>query len=331
MNNDLAPSEYAADEFLSLAANSRQTGRALYEAYISAEPSQDWNVDTSGVLHLNDHGSVQITPQGDIFGRHDEVNGLLKDWGETGKRTQAGTEPTMEAHHLIPASVLEKAGIAPNEGPCVGLWWSEHTHSIHGNVPAPDSVSSANDLGQYYSNAYQELGLPEWGKQVESFVQANEQRIDQNLNVKSAETRADGVNESLAQAASQGSGLNAKNVAEAASLAETAAGGPGTVQAMDAAQAVGAKAAEASGQSVSPPTPGTGKQQAPSQTASPTAGQSTTVEGEAQLGGRDAKGATESEPTKEDIARPKGETLLPQPEKEQSGEKEEYGYGYGYL
>lgn len=180
------------EEFTGIVDESRDLGRTLYDNIV---PNEMYQKDVSGNFQIRSFNSVEITPQGDIFGDYKDVKSFLQATGFTGQREMLEDNtiiPTAEAHHLIPQATLKQMNMSTETAPSVGLWAHEHVgrgngvHTILTNMP---EITDAESVKEYYVSTYNDMGLPEWGERVTRYIDSNKETINNNLGVdQSSET-----------------------------------------------------------------------------------------------------------------------------------------------
>ncbi len=159
----------------------RTAGRAVYESYSRSNTADSgWSFREDGTI--DDHKyHVEITPQGDIFGRHEDIKVFLKDSGLTGTRVE--DVANFESHHLIPVEILSQSGIHEDDGIAVAIDWQGHMKDIHGYGGLQQNLlfGDVTEMKNYYMSEYNEIGAPEWGKRVDEFVERHRELFEQGL------------------------------------------------------------------------------------------------------------------------------------------------------
>lgn len=159
----------------------RTAGRAIYESYSGSKtPDSGWSVREDRTI--DDHKyHVEITPQGDIFGRHADVKEFLKDAKLTGPRIEGIAN--FESHHLVPYEILRQSGIHKDDGIAVATDWQGHLQDMHGYGGLQQNLlfTDVSEMKNYYVSAYNEMGAPEWGKKVDEYVEKNRESFVRGL------------------------------------------------------------------------------------------------------------------------------------------------------
>lgn len=162
--------------------NRESLGKPYYNFYAEQNviDNDDRTIDSKGVVRLKAF-NISITPKGDIFGTFSEVKKFLKATQLTGQRKPG--EGTAEPHHLIPDLVALKLGIARNDGISVAMWSMNHMGGVHTIIVPESNISfdTADEVKEYYSHIYQQLGVPEWSEQVSDFVEKHRETIERHL------------------------------------------------------------------------------------------------------------------------------------------------------
>jgi hypothetical protein len=159
----------------------RTAGRAVYESYSRPNISDPkWSFREDGTIADHTY-HVEITPHGDIFGRHADVKQFLKSAELTGKRIEGIAN--FESHHLVPVEILDQAGINQDDGIAVALDWQGHMQDIHGSGGIQQNLifTDVSELKNYYVSAYNEIGAPEWGKKVDEYVEKHQESFARGL------------------------------------------------------------------------------------------------------------------------------------------------------
>lgn len=159
---------------------SRMVGRTLYDSYSKAPKDGAWSFRADGTIE--DHVyKVEITPDGDIFGRHGDLKRYIKAAELSGQRAEG--IPNFESHHLIPAEILEQIGIAKEDGIAVAVDSIGHMQDIHGHGGLENGLifTDIDQLKNYYKEFYISLGAPEWADKVDEYVEANRDTFTEGL------------------------------------------------------------------------------------------------------------------------------------------------------
>jgi hypothetical protein len=158
----------------------RTAGKVVYDSYGSEPEPGGWTFGPDGTLDEEVY-HVEITPNGDIFGRHADLSNYLKTAALSGSRKD--DEVTLESHHLVPVEVLNQVGISPADGISVAVDSGGHMNDIHGSAGLQTGLvfTDIDQLKNYYREQYASLGAPEWGDKVDEFVEANRDTFTQGL------------------------------------------------------------------------------------------------------------------------------------------------------
>lgn len=159
---------------------SRKAGRIVYDSYGKAPKDDGWSYRADGTLEDRVY-KVEITPDGDIFGRHGDLKDYIKAAGLSGQRAEGIAN--LESHHLIPAEILEQIGIAKEDGIAVAVDSVGHMKDIHGNGGLVKGFlfTDIDQLKNYYKETYASLGAPEWADKVDEYVEANRDTFTKGL------------------------------------------------------------------------------------------------------------------------------------------------------
>lgn len=112
MNEENSKNEFQSN----VVSQSRETGKLLYDQYDRAQSDGTWGKNEQGIIRFND-STIEITPQGDVFGSHKDVGEFSKSHGLSGSRGDGNDY--YESAHLVSAEICERAGINPDDAPCV--------------------------------------------------------------------------------------------------------------------------------------------------------------------------------------------------------------------
>lgn len=157
-------------------ALSRQVFAGLY----SDLQREGYAPDESGIIHPTGHPGVEITPHGDVYGSYQELTDYLSSEELT---TRRGAELTgLEAHHLLEDRTMEPFGFSKGEGPCVAVYAHEHAELVHGENGVDHQLPRGYrydiwDVVEGHTQAYEDIGRPEWADKVRGYVRANRERI----------------------------------------------------------------------------------------------------------------------------------------------------------
>ena len=159
----------------------RIAGRTIYDSYSQSMASASGRSFRQDGVIVDHKYNIEITPLGDIFGRHKDVKDFLKDSEFTGKRV-AGIA-NFESHHLIPAEILIQSGIDEDDGIAVAVDWQGHIKDIHGYGGLQQNLLFADvtEMKNYYKSEYNEMGAGEWGKKLEDFIEGRRELFEKGF------------------------------------------------------------------------------------------------------------------------------------------------------
>jgi hypothetical protein len=125
--------------------------------------------------------TVEIRPNGDVVGRHDQLLEYLRDVGATGRHSSLNV--TIEAHHLLEKGLMKSFGITTEEGIAIAVEASEH-EKFTSMVPAELGATRGDpifydidDLYRAHRNVYANAGHLEWVADLRDFLRANRDRL----------------------------------------------------------------------------------------------------------------------------------------------------------
>ncbi len=158
--------------------HSRLLGKEMLETFELEGEDADYVKNDQGNIEARPFNSVEITSEGDIFGKHEDVKDFLRACEVTERRDD--TKSTFESHHLVGAKILENAGLNPNDGIAVAVSSGDHMEILHGIAGADPQAefNSTDELISYYTEKYGEMGVPEYGKKAVGFIDEHQDHFD---------------------------------------------------------------------------------------------------------------------------------------------------------
>jgi hypothetical protein len=122
---------------------------------------------------LTDPGypSVEIHPDGNIYGEHQQLLKFIRDAGIS-KSGQTGL--AFESHHLMEDHQMENFGVPRNQGRCVALDQSDHSmfSAWMRGLLNRKTLVDIDELYDLHSQMYQDNGHPEYVEQARAFLRA---------------------------------------------------------------------------------------------------------------------------------------------------------------
>jgi hypothetical protein len=150
---------------------SREVFRRVYEQYL-ASGAEAVGPERGVFPDPTKYPTVEVRPNGDVFGRYDELAKFGQDAGMTGKRGPVGS---IEGHHLLEDNYMEYFGVKRADGRSVGLESADHA-IFSKEVPAelggrtPKKFFDIWDLFNAHAKVYRENGHPEWVAEMIRFL-----------------------------------------------------------------------------------------------------------------------------------------------------------------
>ncbi len=186
MNADNNMSEFQSN----VVAQSREMGKVLYGQYDRAQSDGTWAKDDRETIRFND-SSIEISPQGDVMGSYKDVTAFSKDHGLSGSRGDG--KDYYEGAHLLSAEHCEKAGINPDDAPCVLANASGHMSDLHGasGFLGGTIYKNADHMAEDHRSTYESFGAKEWGDRAAEFVESNRDAFERSLAEQNSEKTID--------------------------------------------------------------------------------------------------------------------------------------------
>ncbi len=122
------------------------------------------------VLHHPDYKSVELHPDGSMYGDHGELTKLLNKYKWSGKRS--GHRATFESHHLMENHQMERFGVPENKGRAVALDSDDHkvfSAWMRGLLDRR-TVMDVDELYTLSRDMYQMNGHPEFIDEMDIFM-----------------------------------------------------------------------------------------------------------------------------------------------------------------
>jgi hypothetical protein len=155
----------------------REAGRRIYRQLARAGHSTEGSARVIRPSRKS-YPTVEVRPNGDVFGNWDDLNRYLADAGLTGSRKGGAT--TLEAHHLVEDRLVKPYGISHGEGWCVALEAVEHaeiSRELPRWLPQNVSVYDIDHIVLASERMYRDLGYSEFVPHVRAFVRQHRQTI----------------------------------------------------------------------------------------------------------------------------------------------------------
>jgi hypothetical protein len=122
------------------------------------------------VIQHRDYPTVQLHPDGSLYGEHGELTKLLNKYKWSGKRS--GHRATFESHHLLENHQMERFGVPENRGRAVALEAEDHStfsRWMRGLLNRR-TVIDIDELYSLHRDMYQLNGHPEFIKEIDVFL-----------------------------------------------------------------------------------------------------------------------------------------------------------------
>ena len=157
---------------------SREFGKGIYNDVTNNMPAGA-TLLPNGAVRLYPDRSVEVHPNGDIFGSYRDLAWYEQQAGLTG--SEAGNENPVQAHHLLEDNLMEQFGISRDEGRAVLLDAVDHDHfnEIPRAMPRGARPDDIQTIFNTTAGIYNDANRPEYVDQMRQFLAEHRDRLAQ--------------------------------------------------------------------------------------------------------------------------------------------------------